>query len=116
MDRSIQELSRITLWRGRTGEAKAIPVKKMAAKVIVFSTPSCIWCKKVKEYLKSINQNFTDIDVSKDIAARKDMIRKSGQEAVPQLWINNIPVVGFEREKIKRLLNLNNTKKGESDG
>jgi len=44
------------------------------------------------------------------------MIRKSGQEAVPQLWINNIPVVGFEREKIKRLLNLNNTKKGESDG
>jgi len=50
----------------------------MSAKVIVFSTPTCIWCKKAKEYLKSINQNFTDIDVSKDIAARNDMIRKSG--------------------------------------
>ena len=88
----------------------------MSAKVIVFSTPTCIWCKKAKEYLKSINQKFTDIDVSKDIAARNDMIRKSGQEAVPQIWINNIPVVGFDREKIKRLLNLNNTKKGESNG
>jgi len=88
----------------------------MAAKVIVFSTPTCIWCKKVKEYLKSINQNFTDIDVSKNVAARNDMMRKSGQEGVPQLWINNIPVVGFDREKIKRLLNLNKTKKGESNG
>jgi len=88
----------------------------MAAKVIVFSTPSCIWCKKVKEYLKSQDQSFTDIDVSKDVAARNDMIRKSGEEGVPQLWINNIPVVGFDREKIKRLLNLNNTKKGESNG
>ena len=78
----------------------------MAAKVIVFSTPSCIWCKKVKEYLKSQDQSFTDIDVSKDVAARNDMIRKSGEEGVPQLWINNIPVVGFDREKIKRLLNL----------
>ncbi|OQC05988.1 MAG: Glutaredoxin-3 [Candidatus Cloacimonetes bacterium ADurb.Bin089] len=88
----------------------------MAAKVIVFSTPTCIWCKKVKEYLKSINQNFTDIDVSKNVAARNDMMRKSGQEGVPQLWINNIPVVGFDREKINRLLNLNKTKKGESNG
>ncbi|HNX03016.1 MAG TPA: glutaredoxin domain-containing protein [Candidatus Cloacimonas sp.] len=88
----------------------------MAAKVIVFSTPSCIWCKKVKEYLKSQDQSFTDIDVSKDVAARNDMIRKSGEEGVPQLWINNIPVVGYDREKIKRLLNLNNTKKGESNG
>ena len=44
------------------------------------------------------------------------MIRKSGQEAVPQIWINNIPVVGFDLEKINRLLNLNNTKKGESNG
>ncbi|MBP7333694.1 MAG: NrdH-redoxin, partial [Candidatus Cloacimonas sp.] len=59
---------------------------------------------------------FTDIDVSKDVAARNDMMRKSGQEGVPQLWINNIPVVGFDREKIKRLLNLNKTKKGESNG
>jgi len=84
--------------------------------VIVFSTPSCIWCKKVKEYLKSQDQSFTDIDVSKDVAARNDMIRKSGEEGVPQLWINNIPVVGYDREKIKRLLNLNNTKKGESNG
>ena len=88
----------------------------MAAKVIVFSTPTCIWCKKVKEYLKSINQNFTDIDLCKNVAARNDMMRKSGQEGVPQLWINNIPVVGFDREKINRLLNLNKTKKGESNG
>jgi len=34
------------------------------------------------------------------------MMRKSGQQGVPQMWINNAPVVGFNKEKIKRLLEI----------
>jgi len=60
----------------------------------------------VKEYLKKNGQNYKEIDVSRDLAAQKDMIRKSGQQGVPQLWINNVPVVGFDRDKINKLLNL----------
>ncbi len=82
----------------------------MKANVIVFSTPTCSWCRKVKDYLKQRGQNFKDIDVSKDLAAQRDMIRKTGQQGVPQLWINNVPVVGFDREKIDRLLSLNKEK------
>ncbi len=82
----------------------------MKANVIVFSTPTCSWCRKVKDYLKQKGQNFKDIDVSKDLAAQRDMIRKTGQQGVPQLWINNVPVVGFDREKIDRLLALNKDK------
>jgi glutaredoxin len=69
----------------------------------------------VKDYLKKQGQTFKDIDVSKDLAAQRDMIRKSGQQGVPQLWINNTPVVGFDREKIDRLLNLQNNHKEQTN-
>lgn len=87
----------------------------MKSTIIVFSTPTCSWCRKVKDYLKKHGQNFKDIDVSKDFAAQKDMIRKSGQQGVPQLWINNTPVVGFDRDKIDRLLDLKNTNKEQTN-
>ncbi|GAB1468642.1 glutaredoxin family protein [Candidatus Cloacimonadota bacterium] len=87
----------------------------MNEKIVVFSTPTCSWCRKVKDYLKQKNKQFKDIDVSKDAAGLRDMIRKTGQQGVPQIWINNVPVVGFDRDKIDRLLNQNNTRpdKGE---
>lgn len=78
----------------------------MNSNIIVFTTPTCGWCRKIKEYLKTHGHTFKEIDVSKDPAAAQDMIRKSGQMGVPQLWINNVPVVGFDREKIDRLLSM----------
>lgn len=72
--------------------------------VIVFTTPTCSWCKKVKTYLKEKQIRYKEVDVSRDQRAMKDMVRKSGQMGVPQLWINNRPVVGFDKAKIDRLL------------
>lgn len=76
----------------------------MNSNIIVFTTPTCGWCRKVKEYLRAGGYTFKEIDVSQNQAAAQDMIRKSGQMGVPQLWINNVPVVGFDREKIDKLL------------
>ncbi len=73
--------------------------------VIVFTTPTCSWCKKVKTYLKEKQIRYKEVDVSRDQRAMKDMVRKSGQMGVPQLWINNRPVVGFDKAKIDRLIN-----------
>ncbi len=78
----------------------------MRPNIVVFSTPTCSWCKKVKDYLKAKGFVYKDIDVSKDSAGLRDMIRKTGQQSVPQLWINNQPVVGFDRAKIDRLLQV----------
>ncbi|MFO7896756.1 MAG: glutaredoxin domain-containing protein [Candidatus Cloacimonadales bacterium] len=74
--------------------------------VIVFSTPTCSWCKKLKSYLKQNKIRYKEIDVSRDAKAARDMMRKSGQSGVPQLWIDNRPIVGFDQAKIKRYLNL----------
>ena len=75
-------------------------------RVIVFSTPTCSWCRKLKNYLRENKIRFKDIDVSRDMQAARDMVRKTGQQGVPQIWINNYPVVGFDKAKIDRLLGL----------
>ncbi len=87
----------------------------MKTTIVVFSTPTCSWCRKVKDYLNKNGLIYKDIDVSRDLAAQRDMIRKSGQQGVPQLWINNNPVVGFDREKIDRLLGLKNQSKEQTN-
>ncbi len=79
----------------------------MSKRVIVFSTPTCSWCRKLKQYLIQNNIRFKEINVSKDVKAAQDMIRKSGQQGVPQLWINNVPIVGFDQRKIDRMLSIN---------
>jgi glutaredoxin 3 len=76
------------------------------ARVVVFSTPTCPHCVNVKRYLQQKGIRFKDVDVSRDARAATEMVRKTGQQGVPQLWINNRPVVGFDRAKIDSLLNL----------
>lgn len=76
------------------------------AKVTVYSTPSCPWCHKAKDFLKENNIEFEDKDVSSDEAARKEMTEKSGQMGVPVLDIDGTIIVGFDVEAIKKALNL----------
>lgn len=75
-------------------------------KVIVFSTPTCSWCRALKQYLKQNNIKFKDIDVNRDRQAAMDMVRRTGQQGVPITLINNRPIIGFNKIKINRLLNI----------
>ena len=85
-----------------------MPQTKTQPKVIIFTTPTCSFCNSAKRYLRENNIRFKEIDVSRDQKAAKDMMRKTGQQGVPQLWINNRPIVGFDKPKINRMLNINN--------
>jgi glutaredoxin len=58
----------------------------------------------LKEHLDSNNIIYDDVDVSKDRFSALDMIRKSGQSAVPVIDINGNIVVGFDKEQIDKLL------------
>ena len=75
-------------------------------RVIVFSTPSCPWCRRVKSYLHQNNIRFKDLDVSRNLNAARDMVRMTGQQGVPVVLINNRPIVGFQKDKIDRLLEI----------
>jgi len=75
-------------------------------KVKVYSTPTCPFCHMAKEFLKEKGIEFEDIDVSKDQKAAQEMIEKSGQMGVPVIEIDGKIVVGFDKEKIEKLLGL----------
>jgi glutaredoxin-like YruB-family protein len=72
----------------------------------VFSTPNCPYCNLAKRYLRERGIRFRDVDVSRDPAAARDMVRRSGQQGVPVIDINGKIVVGFDRAKINQLLGL----------
>ena len=75
-------------------------------KIRVFSTPACPYCFTLKEFLKEKGFQFADIDVSKDEKARDEMIEKSKQMGTPVLDIDGEFVVGFDKEKIVKLLGI----------
>ncbi|MEK7117382.1 MAG: glutaredoxin domain-containing protein [Patescibacteria group bacterium] len=74
--------------------------------VKIYSTPTCHFCAMTKEFLKENNAPFEDIDVWSDVAARKEMVEKSGQMGVPVIQIDNNIIVGFQKEKIANLLGI----------
>jgi glutaredoxin 3 len=79
---------------------------KPQPKVIVFSTPTCSFCNAAKHYFRQHNVKFRDVDVSRDPAAARDMVRRSGQQGVPVIDIGGKIVVGFDRNKINQLLGI----------
>jgi glutaredoxin-like YruB-family protein len=70
------------------------------AKIKVYSTPTCPWCLKLKDYLEEKGIEFDNIDVSEDQAAAEEMVKKSGQMGVPQTEINGKIIVGFDKEAL----------------
>ncbi|HDZ76495.1 MAG TPA: NrdH-redoxin [Candidatus Omnitrophica bacterium] len=78
----------------------------MSKNVLVYSTPTCPYCTKAKEFLKTNNIEFENIDVSVDQAKADEMIKKSGQMGVPVIDIEGSIIVGFDQEKIKAALDL----------
>ncbi|HOK62176.1 MAG TPA: thioredoxin family protein [Tenuifilum sp.] len=74
--------------------------------VTVYSTPTCPWCNTLKSFLRKNGIVFTDIDVSRDHEAARQMVSATGQQGVPQANIGGEWVVGFDQQKIKRLLNI----------
>ena len=75
-------------------------------KIRVFTTPICPYCVTLKSYLKEKGFEFEEIDVSANDQAANEMVEKSGQMGVPVLEIDNEIVVGFDKEKINKLLKI----------
>jgi len=72
--------------------------------VTVYSTPSCPWCTRAKEYLKKNNVPYQDVDVSVNREAAMEMVQKSGQRGVPVLDIDGHIIIGFDQQRIDTLI------------
>ncbi|HYX06772.1 MAG TPA: thioredoxin family protein [Bacteroidales bacterium] len=75
--------------------------------VTVYSTPTCTWCNTLKGYLRKNHIRFRDVDVSRDQRMAEELVRKSGQQGVPQTEIDGQIIVGFDKQRINTLLGIN---------
>ena len=80
--------------------------KKKQPKVLIFTTPTCSWCKRAMKYFREHNIKFKQIDVSRDPVAARDMQKMSGQMGVPVIKIGKEVIVGFDKPKIDKLLGI----------
>lgn len=72
--------------------------------VILYSTSTCSYCNKAKDYLRQNNISFTEYNVGQDLRKADEMVKKSGQMGVPVLDIHGKIIVGFNQPEIERAL------------
>ena len=68
----------------------------MAADVLMYTTPFCPYCMRAKSLLEGKSVAFTDIDVDADPGRRLEMMERSGRRTVPQIWIGEQHIGGFD--------------------
>jgi glutaredoxin len=61
---------------------------------------------RAKTYLRTQGVAFRDVDVSRDPAAARDLVRRTGQMGVPVIEIDGHPIVGFDQARIDSALGL----------
>lgn len=74
--------------------------------VLIYTTPTCQYCKMAKEFFQANNVEYKELDVSADESLRNTMVEKSGQMGVPVIDIEGEIVVGFDEPKLRELLSI----------
>ncbi|MCG8489637.1 MAG: glutaredoxin 3 [Chromatiales bacterium] len=62
----------------------------------IYSTNQCPWCTRAKSLLQSEGLDYEEIDVSSDQARLLEMMERSGRRTVPQIFIDDISIGGFD--------------------
>ena len=79
---------------------------KRMKQVTVYSTPTCSWCTTLKNYLRKNKIYYTDVDISRDPDAARNLVNRTGQQGVPQTEIDGSWVVGFDQKRLDTLLEI----------
>jgi len=72
--------------------------------VKVYSTPTCPYCRMVKEYLSSKGIAYENIDVSSNPAMAEEMVNISGQMGAPVVVFGETVIIGFDKQRIDALI------------
>lgn len=74
--------------------------------VKIYTADVCPECIKTKEFFKANKVKFTEINIASNQKAAEEMIEKSGQMSVPVIDANGEIIVGFNKAKLRKVLNL----------
>ena len=64
--------------------------------IVMYTTPNCPFCQMAKRLLAEKGQTWTEIDVAAEPARRAEMTERSGRTTVPQIWVGDRHVGGFD--------------------
>lgn len=78
----------------------------MEKKVKIYSTPTCFYCIKAKEFFAKNNIKYEEVNVATDLKGREEMVKKSHQLGVPVIEIGHEIIVGFDRMALEQALDL----------
>lgn len=72
--------------------------------VEVFTTPTCPYCTKLKQWLDGQGIAYTEHNVAQDRDKAMEMVQRTGQRGVPQTFVGDEAIVGFDPNRIKAAL------------
>jgi glutaredoxin 3 len=72
----------------------------------VYTNSSCPHCIRVKKFLKEHGIKYREINISIYPEAAKELKNKTGQIGVPVLLFGNHKIVGFDENKLRKILNI----------
>ena len=75
-------------------------------KVEIYSTPSCHFCHKAKDFFNENKIAYIEYDVASNLEKRKEMVELTSQMGVPVIVIDGDWVVGFNKTEVARKLGL----------
>jgi glutaredoxin-like YruB-family protein len=75
-------------------------------KVVIYTTPTCVYCKMAKEFFRENNISYKEHDVAIDEKAREEMFNKSHQMGVPVIDVDGEIFVGFDKGGLAKALGL----------
>jgi glutaredoxin 3 len=69
----------------------------MSATVVMYSTAVCPWCERAELLLKTRGvESIEKVRIDLDPARRDEMVEKSGRRTVPQIFIGDRHIGGFD--------------------
>lgn len=63
--------------------------------VTLYTTSTCPYCRGAKQLLNAKGISYTEIDV-RSVETKVEMVNRSGRRTVPQIFIGNRHVGGFD--------------------
>jgi glutaredoxin-like YruB-family protein len=76
----------------------------MSDEIEVFTTPSCPYCTKIKQWLEENNYDYEEHNVAEDKEKAKEMVEKTGKRGVPQTFVGDEAIVGFQPDKLEKAI------------
>ena len=75
---------------------RAVPAPRGAPAITIYSTAMCPYCVAAKNFLKSKGRSWTEVRIDLDPAEREKMMAKTRRTSVPQIFVGEIHVGGYD--------------------